>query len=72
MIDYIKTLREYNEWRRGSEIDQPDPKRIGEAIDALIAEVERLRNISTCGCGDSFTEHDPGTCGNCLAGMVRK
>lgn len=35
----------------------------------MVAEIERLRRLATCGCGDGFTEHDPGTCGNCLAGM---
>ena len=24
---------------------------------------------ATCGCGDEFTAHDPGTCGNCCASM---
>lgn len=38
---------------------------------SLLDEYERLRKLTTCGCGDSFTEHDPGTCGNCLAGMGR-
>lgn len=37
----------------------------------LAAEVRRLRTLAMCGCGDSFTEHDPGTCGNCLAGLDR-
>ena len=32
-------------------------------------EIAGLRELSTCGCGDSFTTHDPGTCANCLAGM---
>ena len=35
---------------------------------ALLDEVDRLRALATCGCGDQFTEHDPGTCGNCVAG----
>lgn len=41
------------------------------ACATLAAEVRRLRAVATCGCGDHFTEHDPGTCGNCLAGMDR-
>lgn len=35
----------------------------------MAAELKRLRKLATCGCGDGFTEHDPGTCGNCVAGM---
>ena len=36
-------LRQFNEWRRGDEdIPQPDPREIGEAIDAAIAMIERL------------------------------
>ena len=30
-------------------------------------EIERLRTLATCGCGDEFTAHDPGICVNCLA-----
>lgn len=37
---------------------------LGEAA----AEIARLRSIATCGCGDQFTAHDPGTCGACVAG----
>lgn len=33
------------------------------------AEIELLRKLATCGCGDGFTEHDPGTCGNCVAAI---
>lgn len=33
----------------------------------LMEEIERMRKLSICGCGDRFTEHDPGTCGNCVA-----
>lgn len=36
-------LRQFNEWRRGDEdIPQPDPREIGEAIDAAIAMIDRL------------------------------
>ncbi len=34
-------------------------------IDKLRAEVERLKTLATCRCGDSFTTDDPGQCGNC-------
>ena len=36
-----------------------------QQIAAKGAEVERLRALITCGCGDMFTAHDPGTCGRC-------
>ena len=32
------------------------------------AEIERLRALTQCQCGDEFTAHDPGKCGNCCAG----
>ena len=36
-------LRQFNEWRRGDEdIPQPDPREIGEAIDAAVEMIERL------------------------------
>jgi hypothetical protein len=70
MIDYIKTLREFNAWWIGAETPLPSPEETCNAIDALIEEVERLRKLATCGCGDEFTEHELGTCVNCLAGMA--
>ena len=36
-------LRQFNAWRRGDEdILQPDPREIGEAIDAAVEMIERL------------------------------
>ena len=36
-------LRQFNEWRRGDEdIPQPDPRVIGEAIDAAVEMIDRL------------------------------
>ena len=36
-------LRQFNEWRRGAEtIEQPDPREIGEAIDAAVEMIERM------------------------------
>lgn len=32
----LKILEQFNKWRRGVEIPQPDPKIIGEAIDIAI------------------------------------
>lgn len=31
------------------------------------AELDATRALATCGCGDEFTTHDPGTCGACMA-----
>ena len=42
-------LRQLNEWRRGDEdIPQPDPREIGEAIDAAIEMIERLESAESC------------------------
>ena len=39
----ITILRQFNEWRRCDEdIPQPDPREIGEAIDAAVEMIERL------------------------------
>ena len=37
-------LRQFNEWRRSEDetVEQPDPREIGEAIDAAIAMIDRL------------------------------
>ena len=37
-------LRQYNQWRRGNleGMPQPDPREIGEAIDAAIEMIERM------------------------------
>ena len=36
-------LRQFNEWRRGDETTaQPDPREIGEAIDAAVEIIERM------------------------------
>jgi hypothetical protein len=32
----IKFLENYNRWRRGADIPQPDPKELGKAIDHAI------------------------------------
>ena len=39
-------LRQFNEWRRGDEdIPQFDPREIGEAIDAAVEMIERMRDV---------------------------
>ena len=37
-------LRRYNEWRRGEldDLSMPDPREIGEAIDAAVEMIDRL------------------------------
>lgn len=42
-INSVKILREYNEWLRGGDMYQSDPKDVSEAIDNICDEVERLR-----------------------------
>ena len=44
------------------------PMRCATAL-AVNAELERMRRLTFCGCGDQFTAHDSGTCGACLAGQ---
>ena len=36
----IKILIRANKWRRGAEIEMPDPKEFGEAIDVAIVMME--------------------------------
>ena len=41
----VAILRQFNEWRGGDEdIPQPDPREIGEAIDAAVEMIERLED----------------------------
>jgi predicted nucleic acid-binding Zn-ribbon protein len=38
----IQVLRDFNLWRRGNEeMEQPDPREIGEAIDDVLMAVEK-------------------------------
>jgi hypothetical protein len=37
----VAFLRRYNTWRRGSDIEQPHPTEIGEAIDNACTTIER-------------------------------
>lgn len=43
----ITTLKQYNKWRRGAEIPQPDPKLIGIAIDKALELIEKKHHHST-------------------------
>jgi len=36
----INIMKRANKWRRGAEIEMPDPKEFGEAIDVAIAIME--------------------------------
>lgn len=51
-----------------------DVERWGAEIvrQAVAAERKRLLPLTLCGCGDQFTAHDPGTCGNCVAALTCK
>ena len=42
-------LRQYNVWRRGNleGMPQPDPREIGEAIDAAVEMIERMERIES-------------------------
>jgi len=37
-----KLLEYYNRWRRGDDIEMPNPKEVGEAIDVAIDALKRL------------------------------
>ena len=42
----IEYLRKYNEWRRGADTEQPDPKELGEQIDAAIAALTMMEETA--------------------------
>jgi hypothetical protein len=43
----IQTLRDFNLWRRSDEdMEQPDPRGIGEAIDEAIEAMEKLGRLT--------------------------
>jgi hypothetical protein len=39
----VISLRRYNEWRRGADFEQPEPKEIGTDIDFAADIIERMR-----------------------------
>ena len=41
MSELASQLREYNDWRRGALISQPDPVELGQAIDAAIVAIQQ-------------------------------
>lgn len=40
-IEYVEN---YQRWRRGAEIEQPNPTKLGIAIDILIENVKRIKS----------------------------
>lgn len=38
-------LRQFNEWRRGGDIEQPGPLAVSEAIDAAVEMLERMEKM---------------------------
>ena len=40
-------LRQFNIWRRGGDIEQPDPREFGEAIDAAIEMIDLMKAYET-------------------------
>lgn len=43
--EIINTLTRYNEWRRGADIEQPNPEEIGRAIDHAIKRMIELEGL---------------------------
>lgn len=48
-MNHLEVLRQFNAWRRGAETEMLDPAIIGQAIDAVIGEIE-LRRRGECIC----------------------
>jgi hypothetical protein len=40
--EIVTFLRNFNRWRRGNDLEQPDARTIGEMIDAACEHIERL------------------------------
>ena len=49
MKQHIKTVKEFNTWRRGGEMtcDEGYPKRLGEALDEVVKAAERYELVRT-------------------------
>lgn len=41
LYEAIALLETYQTWRRGAEIEQPNPKQVGIAIDLILREVKK-------------------------------
>ena len=40
---HIKYLQDYQDWRRGGDGEQPDPKVLGEVLDWVIARLKEVK-----------------------------
>lgn len=60
-MDNVAALRKYNRWRRGldawHEDAGPNPREIGEQIDAVCDEIELLRKLLRKACGKMSYGH---------------
>ena len=47
--EVVANLRVFNDWRRGEldDLSMPDPREIGEAIDAAVEMIERMEKIES-------------------------
>lgn len=77
MEDTIEYLRKYNEWRRGADTDMPEPKEIGEHIDAAIIKLQNGEKYSImlsriCGIVQEFSENEEDTTLMCVARLRAK
>ena len=76
--DTINFLRRYNEWRRGSEtMDQPEPKEVGEHLEAAATHIEMLSRHSVmlgrvAGLVHEFAEEDEDTTLTCVARLCAR
>jgi len=55
----VAILEEFNRWRRGEEIPQPDPRQIGIAIDTVLA------NVGECTCTSDNYGYGHAKCYDC-------
>jgi hypothetical protein len=53
----IEILERHNEWRRGAEIPQEEPKIIGEAIDLVLKELQTLSYNILHNLGENILKH---------------
>jgi len=62
----------YAEWPGGMDEVESALRGWRERCAKSERERDHYRSLAMCGCGDTFTEHHPGTCVNCLAAENRK
>ena len=43
--EIINQLHNFQKWRRGADIEQPDPTEIGKAIDGAIRELRNFQRL---------------------------